>query len=101
VYYDTLLRPAQPATPAPGAFTIHRREVPPTDGRDGLSLAFVHEGVGGYPVVLLHDYPETKRIWWRNIGVLAEAGYEVMALDLRGYGTRTCPPPTCTTWRRG
>ena len=51
-----------------------------------MSLAFVHEGVGGYPLLLVHGYPETKRIWWRNIGALAEAGYEVIAPDLRGYG---------------
>jgi pimeloyl-ACP methyl ester carboxylesterase len=86
VDYDLRLRPAQPATPAPDAFTIHRREVPSSEGRDGLSLAFVHEGVGGYPLLLLHGYPETKRIWWRNIVALAEAGYEVIAPDLRGYG---------------
>ena len=86
MHYDLRLRPAQPATPAPDAFEIHRREVPPSDGRDGLSLAFVHEGVGGYPLLLLHGYPETKRIWWRNIAALADAGYEVIAPDLRGYG---------------
>ena len=34
----------------------------------------------------MHGYPETKRIWWRNIRALAEAGYEVIAPDLRGYG---------------
>ena len=69
MHYDLRLRPAQPATPAPDAFTIHRREVPPSEGRDGLSIAFVHEGPeDGYPVVLLHGWPETKRIWWRNIG---------------------------------
>ena len=89
MHYDLRLRPAQPATPAPDAFTIHRREVPPSDGRDGLSLAFVHEGPkdgAGYPLLLLHGYPETKRIWWRNIAALADAGYEVIVPDLRGYG---------------
>ncbi len=86
MHYDLNLRPAQPATPASDAFVIHRREVPPTDRRDGLSLAFVHEGLGGYPLLLLHGYPETKRIWWRNIAALADAGYEVIAPDLRGYG---------------
>ena len=89
MHYDLRLRPPQPATPAPDAFTIHRREVPPTDGRDGLSIAFVHEGPkegAGYPLLLLHGYPETKRIWWRNISALADAGYEVIAPDLRGYG---------------
>ena len=59
--YDPRMRPPQPATPAPDAFTIHRREVPPSEGRDGLSLAFVLEGLGGYPLLLLHGYPETKR----------------------------------------
>jgi len=89
VHYDLRLRPPQPATPGPDAFTIHRREVPPSENRDGLSLAFVHEGPkdgAGYPLLLLHGYPETKRIWWRNITALVEAGYEVIAPDLRGYG---------------
>jgi pimeloyl-ACP methyl ester carboxylesterase len=79
--YDPRLRPAQPATPAPDAFTIHRAEV-----AEGLSLAYVREGVGGYPLVLIHGYPETKRIWWRNIEPLVAAGFEVIVPDLRGHG---------------
>jgi pimeloyl-ACP methyl ester carboxylesterase len=74
-------RPEQPETPPPDAFEIHRAMV-----RDDLSLAFVREGVGGYPLLLVHGYPETKRIWWRNIRPLAEAGFEVIAPDLRGFG---------------
>jgi pimeloyl-ACP methyl ester carboxylesterase len=54
--------------------------------RDGLELAFVHEGAGGTPILLVHGYPETKRIWWRNIGPLVAAGFEVIAPDLRGHG---------------
>ena len=73
--------------PDPTAFTTHRREV-----RDGLSLAYVREGVGGYPLVLLHGYPETKRIWWRNIAPLAAAGYEVIVPDLRGHGESDVDP---------
>ncbi|MGW0662843.1 alpha/beta fold hydrolase [Streptodolium elevatio] len=84
--YDVRLRPAQPPTPAADAFTVHRGEVPATEGRDGLEIAYVREGVGGYPLLLLHGYPETKRIWWRNIRPLAEAGYEVIVPDLRGFG---------------
>ncbi len=60
--------------------------------RDGLSLAYVREGVGGYPLVLLHGYPETKRIWWRNIAPLAAAGYEVIVPDLRGHGESDVDP---------
>lgn len=74
-------RPPQPETPEPGAFAVQRARV---DGE--LELAFVREGVGGYPLLLVHGYPETKRIWWRNIRPLAEAGFEVIVPDLRGYG---------------
>ena len=73
--------------PDPTAFATHRAEV-----RDGLSLAYVREGVGGYPLVLLHGYPETKRIWWRNIAPLAAAGYEVIVPDLRGHGESDVDP---------
>ena len=76
------LRPPQPPTPAADAFEIHRAVV----GDDEMEIAYVREGVGGYPLVLLHGYPETKRVWWRNIEPLAAAGYEVIVPDLRGYG---------------
>lgn len=75
------------SAPDPDAFTVHRAEV-----RHGLSLAYLHEGVGGYPLVLLHGYPETKRIWWRNVAPLAEAGYEVIVPDLRGHGDSDLDP---------
>ena len=39
--------------------------------RDGVELAYVREGEGGYPLLLVHGWPETKRIWWRNIEPLA------------------------------
>ncbi len=74
-------RPPQPETPARDAFAIQRAEV-----AEGLCLAYLREGVGGYPLLLVHGYPETKRVWWRNIRPLAEAGYEVIVPDLRGYG---------------
>ena len=66
-------RPVQPATPARDAFEIHRAEV-----AEGMSLAYLREGIGGYPLVLVHGYPETKRIWWRNIGPLAHAGFDLV-----------------------
>jgi pimeloyl-ACP methyl ester carboxylesterase len=73
--------------PDPQAFAIERAEV-----RDGVSLAYVRAGVGGYPLLLVHGWPETKRIWWRNIGPLAEAGFEVIVPDLRGYGDSGLAP---------
>lgn len=85
--YDHRLRPPQPRTPAADAFTIERA---PVDG--DLHLAFVREGTGGYPLLLIHGYPETKRVWWRNIEPLAAAGYEVIVPDLRGYGDSDLSP---------
>jgi len=79
--YDPRLRPAQPPTPSPDAFTIHRAELD-----TGVELAYVREGVGGDPLLLIHGYPETKRIWWRNIEPLVAAGFEVIVPDLRGHG---------------
>jgi pimeloyl-ACP methyl ester carboxylesterase len=71
----------------PHAFETHRHEVV-----EGLTLAYVREGIGGFPLLLVHGYPETKRIWWRNIGTLAAAGFEVIAPDLRGFGDSDVAP---------
>jgi pimeloyl-ACP methyl ester carboxylesterase len=71
----------------PNAFQIHRSVV-----RDGLTLAYLREGVGGYPLLLIHGYPETKRIWWRNVRPLADAGFEVIVPDLRGFGDSDLAP---------
>jgi pimeloyl-ACP methyl ester carboxylesterase len=58
--------------------------------RDGLELAYVREGAGGFPLLLVHGWPETKRIWWRNVAPLAAAGFEVIVPDLRGFGDSGC-----------
>ncbi len=73
--------PPHPETPPLDAFRVH-----PATLADGHDQANLREGVGGYPLVLVHGYPETKRIWWRNVAPLARAGYEVIVPDLRGYG---------------
>jgi pimeloyl-ACP methyl ester carboxylesterase len=68
-------------------------EVKTTSTR-GFTQAFVHEGAGrgGTPVLLVHGWPETKRIWWRNITPLADAGFEVIVPDLRGFGDSDVGP---------
>ena len=60
--------------------------------RDGVDIAYVRAGEGGFPLLLLHGWPETKRIWWRNIAPLAAAGFEVIVPDLRGYGDSGLAP---------
>jgi pimeloyl-ACP methyl ester carboxylesterase len=74
-----------PATD-PDRFAIER-----FDGR-GFAQAFVHEGAGGVPLLLVHGWPETKRIWWKVIEPLARAGFEVIAPDLRGFGDSDIGP---------
>ncbi|TMK23676.1 MAG: alpha/beta hydrolase [Actinobacteria bacterium] len=73
--------------PDPSEFPVQRAEV-----RDGVSIAYVRAGAGGCPLLLVHGWPETKRIWWRNIAELAEAGFEVIVPDLRGYGDSGLAP---------
>jgi pimeloyl-ACP methyl ester carboxylesterase len=55
-------------------------------------LAYDHAGQGGKPLLLLHGWPETRRIWERNVEPLAEAGFEVIAPDLRGFGDSPLAP---------
>ncbi len=61
------------------------------DGR-GFSLAYVRERPGGVPLLCVHGWPETKRVWWRVIEPLADAGFEVVVPDLRGFGDSDVAP---------
>ena len=71
----------------PDRFAVHTAS--PRD----FAQAFVHEGVGGAgPVVLVHGWPESKRIYWKVIAPLAEAGFEVIVPDLRGFGDSEVGP---------
>jgi len=64
----------------PNRFAIHHDTV------NGVRLAYVREGLGGVPVVCVHGWPESKRIFWKVIEPLAAAGFEVIVPDLRGFG---------------
>jgi pimeloyl-ACP methyl ester carboxylesterase len=59
---------------------------------NGVEIALERGGAGGYPLLLIHGWPETRRIWQRNVGPLAEAGFEVIAPDLRGFGDSGLAP---------
>ncbi|MBI5106866.1 MAG: alpha/beta hydrolase [Solirubrobacterales bacterium] len=60
--------------------------------RDGIELAYWRAGAGGFPLLLVHGWPETKRIWARNVEPLARAGFEVIVPDLRGFGDSSLAP---------
>ena len=57
----------------------------------GFAQAFVDVGEGP-ALLLIHGWPETMRIWWRNVAPLAAAGYEVIVPDLRGFGASDLAP---------
>lgn len=58
----------------------------------GHRLAVRRRGAGGVPLLLIHGFPCTSRIWSHNLGPLAEAGFDVVAPDLRGYGDSDFAP---------
>lgn len=66
-------------------FRVHHANV------RGIDIAYIREGVGGFPIVLVHGWPTTKRTYWRNIRPLADAGFEVIVPDARGYGDSAVP----------
>jgi pimeloyl-ACP methyl ester carboxylesterase len=70
----------------PGRFAVHRASP------RGFQQAYVREGIGGIPLLLVHGWPETKRIYWKVIAPLASAGFEVIVPDLRGFGDSDLGP---------
>jgi pimeloyl-ACP methyl ester carboxylesterase len=57
---------------------------------NGISLQVVDEGVGP-PVLLLHGFPDSSRLWRHQIPVLVAAGFRAIAPDLRGFGRSEMP----------
>jgi len=57
---------------------------------DGVGIEY--EVVGqGRPVVLLHGFPDSGRLWRHQVPALADAGFRVVVPDLRGYGRSDKP----------
>jgi pimeloyl-ACP methyl ester carboxylesterase len=57
---------------------------------DGVGIEYEVHGAGR-PVVLLHGFPDTGRLWRHQVPVLAGAGFQVIVPDLRGYGRSSKP----------
>lgn len=51
----------------------------------------VAEAGAGVPVILCHGFPHLWYSWRHQLPVLAEAGWRVLAPDLRGYGHTDAP----------
>ena len=52
---------------------------------DGVVTVYEVTGEGP-PVVLLHGFPDSGRLWRGQVPALADAGFQVIVPDLRGYG---------------
>jgi pimeloyl-ACP methyl ester carboxylesterase len=52
---------------------------------DGVGIEYDVFGEGR-PVLLLHGFPDTGRLWRHQVPALAGAGFQVIVPDLRGYG---------------
>jgi pimeloyl-ACP methyl ester carboxylesterase len=57
---------------------------------DGVTLAVLDEGEGT-PVLLLHGFPDSSRLWRHQIPALVGAGLRAIAPDLRGFGESDKP----------
>lgn len=58
---------------------------------NGLSFQVATAGSGEKLILCLHGFPESAISWRHQIDPLAQAGYRVLAPDLRGYGSTTRP----------
>ena len=67
------------------------------DNNNGVSMHMLEAGfeAPGRPcVVLLHGFPELAYTWRKQLLPLAQAGFHVIAPDLRGYGRSVQTPVT-------
>jgi pimeloyl-ACP methyl ester carboxylesterase len=53
---------------------------------DGGTVSAILYGSGSRSVLLVHGGPFTKESWAKQAPVLVAAGFEVLAIDLRGHG---------------
>ena len=56
----------------------------------GVDVHFEVTGEGR-PVVLLHGFPDSGRLWRHQVDALSRSGFQVIVPDLRGYGSTGQP----------
>jgi pimeloyl-ACP methyl ester carboxylesterase len=61
-----------------------------TISANGIELFLLEQGKGPL-VVLCHGWPELSYSWRHQISAIADAGFHVVAPDMRGYGRTSAP----------
>jgi pimeloyl-ACP methyl ester carboxylesterase len=82
-----------------GVFPINMRQTPSMDftrpsyvSSDGYRIATYASGpIDGPLLILIHGWPEIAYSWMRTVPALTQAGYRVVAYDLRGFGASDAP----------
>lgn len=64
---------------------------------NGISL-YVEDHGSGVPVVMLHGWPDSARLWRHQVPVLAASGFRVITPDMRGFG-RSARPEEVAAYR--
>ncbi|HET7713190.1 MAG TPA: alpha/beta hydrolase, partial [Patescibacteria group bacterium] len=59
---------------------------------DSIELSLLEAGVGGRPMLFLHGFAGGKEDYAGHFVRFAEAGFHVVAPDLRGHGASEAPP---------
>jgi pimeloyl-ACP methyl ester carboxylesterase len=57
---------------------------------NGVGIEYEVTG-DGPPVVLLHGFPDSGRLWRHQVPALVDAGFKVIVPDMRGYGRSDKP----------
>ncbi len=96
LFWLSLTVQAQPTTGQASNATVEPSPVSGINFRtiqsNGIRMRVAEMGDTGPLVIMAHGWPESWYSWRHQITAVANAGYRVVAPDMRGYGMTDAPP---------